>query len=166
MAMKSLTDLYIHFLRDVLYAEKQGMKTVRRMSRRAENDDLKTLFTEQADDTEAQIENIEKAFELIDKSARGVRCEAMDGIIEESKDLMEEAQDGAVRDAAMIAAAQAMKHYEITRYGTLAAWARQLGHEDAAKLMKDNADRDIAADKALSKLAEKHLNQQADTLAA
>ncbi len=124
------------------------------------------MLDAQAEDTDAQIENLEKVFERSDKSARGVRCEAMDGIIEESKELMDEAQDGAVRDAAMIAAVQAMRHYEITRYGTIAAWAKQLGHDEAIPLLKANLDADIAADKKLSKLAESHLNAKAEVLAA
>lgn len=166
MAMKSLNDLYIHFLRDILYAEKQGAKLVRRMARKAESAELKSYLEAQADESDAQIERIEQVFEMIDKSARGVRCEAMDGIIEESKELMDEAKDGAVRDAAMIAAIQAMRHYEVTRYGTLAAWSKQLGYDKAAPLMAANLDEDAKADKALSKLAETHLNANAQVLAA
>jgi len=166
MAMKSLSDLYVHFLRDILYAEKQALRAVRSMQRKAEAEDLKAFFAEEREQSDPEFENLQKIFDELDRSARGVRCEAMDGIVEESKEIMDEAQDGPTRDAAMIAAAQAMKHYMITRYGTLAAWAKQLGYADAAKLFKANLDRNVAADKKLTALAELHLNREADKLAA
>ena len=166
MAMKSLSDLYIHFLRDILYAEKAGLKAMRAMARKAESDELKSLIEEHREETEGQIENLEKAFELLAMRARGARCEAMDGIVEEAKDLMDEAQDGPTRDAGIIAAMQAAEHYEITRYGTLIAWAKQLGHTEAMGLFQKNLDQESAADKKLSKLATKHLNEKAEALAA
>jgi ferritin-like metal-binding protein YciE len=166
MAMKTLGDLYIHFLRDVLYAEKQALRAVRTMQRKAEAADLKAFFAEEREQADVEFDNLQKIFDDLDRSARGVRCEAMDGIVEESKEIMEDAQDGPTRDAAMIAAAQAMKHYMITRYGTLAAWANQLGYTDAAKLYKANLERNVAADEKLSAIAELHLNREADKLAA
>lgn len=166
MAMKSLHDLFVHFLRDVLYAEKQGLKTLRTMQRKAESDALKTFLDKHKDETETQIDRLTEALEALDLSGRGVRCEAMDGIIDETKELMEEAKDGPTRDAAIIAAAQAMKHYEITRYGTIIAWAKQLGHAKVVDLMGKSQKEDAEADKAMTTLAEKHLNAAADMIAA
>lgn len=166
MALKSLNELLIHFLRDVLYAEKHGAKVMRQMARKAEAEELKMLILSHLDETDTQLDNLQKALENLNMTARGVRCEAMDGIIDETKELMEEAKNGSVRDAAIIAAAQAMKHYEITRYGTIAAWAKQLGHKEIAELAAENLKSDEAADKALTKLAERQLNAAADKLAA
>ncbi len=166
MAMKSLQDLFVHFMRDILYAEKQAEKMFGKMQRKADSEDLKALFDAHGEETLAQIETLKSAFEAVGLAARGVRCEAMDGIIEESKELMEEAQDGPTRDAAMIAAAQAIRHYEITRYGTIIAWAKQLGHTEVVTLLQSVLDQDTKADKALTSLATKHLNREAKALAA
>lgn len=165
MATKSLHDLFLHFLRDILYAEKQGLKAMKLMQRKADSDAVKTLLESHRTETEGQLENLERAFDLLDKSARGVRCEAIDGIIEEAKELVEEARNGPTRDAAIIAAVQAVEHYEITRYGTLVAWARQLDHDDIAELCAANLAQEEGADRKLTALAEKHLNAQAQALA-
>lgn len=161
MAMKSLSDLFVHFLKDMYYAEKQILKALPGMARKAESEKLREAFEQHREETEQQIENIEKVFELIGAKPRGVTCAAMDGIIEESKEIMSEAEGGSTRDAGMIAGAQAVEHYEITRYGTMIAWAEQLGMKDAAKLLAKNLEQEKAADAKLSKMAESVINQRA-----
>ena len=136
MAMKSLDDLFVHFLRDMYYAEKQILKTLPKMSRKADSDELREAFEHHRDETEEHVANLEQIFEMLELKPRGVTCEAIDGILEEGKEIMTEAEDADTRDAGMIAAAQAVEHYEITRYGTLIAWATQLGKADAAKLLQ------------------------------
>ena len=159
--MKDLESLLKHFLKDIYYAEKQVLKTLPKMARKAESDELKEAFEHHHSETEEQIENLQKVFELMGLKARGVTCEAIEGILEEGKEIMEEADEGDTRDAGMIAAAQAVEHYEITRYGTMISWAKQLGHTEAAKLLQKNLDQEYAADQLLSKLGENRLNQQA-----
>jgi ferritin-like metal-binding protein YciE len=159
--MKDLDGLFKHFLKDIYYAEKQILKTLPRMARKADSQELRTALEEHRQETEQQIENLEKVFELCGLRARGVTCEAMDGILSEGKDIMDEAEDGDTRDAGMIAAAQAVEHYEITRYGTMISWAKTLGMKEAADLLKKNLDQEYAADQKLSKLAETSLNRQA-----
>jgi ferritin-like metal-binding protein YciE len=161
MAMKSLEDLFVHFLRDIYYAEKQILKALPKMARKADSEDLRAAFEQHQGETEQHVATLEKVFESLDLRARGVTCEAIDGILEEGKDIMSETTDADARDAGMIAAAQAVEHYEITRYGTLIAWAKQLGKTDAAKLLAQTLDQEYAADKKLSALAEKALNREA-----
>ncbi len=161
MAMKSLEDLFVHFLRDMYYAEKQILKALPKMAKKADADDLRKAFEDHHGETEEQISNLEKVFELLDLKARGVTCDAIEGIISEAKEIMSETEDADARDAGMIAAAQAVEHYEITRYGTLAAWAKQLGKGDAEKLIRANLKQEYAADEKLTKLAESTLNKQA-----
>jgi len=161
MAMKTLEDLFVHFVRDIYYAEKQVLKTLPKMARKSDSPKLKEAFEHHRDETEGQIENLEKVFEILGLKARGVTCEAIDGILEEGKEIMEEATDPDARDAGMIAAAQAVEHYEITRYGTLVAWAKRLGHTKAVPLLQANLDQEYAADRKLSDLAEGGLNKQA-----
>ncbi|WP_375689593.1 ferritin-like domain-containing protein [Pseudooceanicola sp. LIPI14-2-Ac024] len=159
--MKDLEGLFKHFVKDIYYAEKQVLKTLPKMARNATSDDLREAFEHHREETEGQIENLEKVFELLGLKPRGVTCEAIDGILEEGKEIMEEADKGDTRDAGMIAAAQAVEHYEITRYGTMIAWARTLGMEEAAKLLQENLDQKYAADDKLSKLGEGTLNARA-----
>ncbi|MGX1100364.1 ferritin-like metal-binding protein YciE [Amorphus sp. MBR-141] len=161
MAMKTLHDLFVHFVRDIYYAEKQVLKTLPKMARKADSDTLREAFEHHREETEGQIENLEKVFEILGLKARGVTCEAIDGILEEGKEIMEEATDADARDAGMIAAAQAVEHYEITRYGTLVAWAKRLNLSQAVPLLQANLEQEYAADKKLSSLAEGGLNQQA-----
>lgn len=161
MSMKTLNDLFVHFVRDIYYAEKQVLKTLPKMARKADSDVLREAFEHHREETEGQIENLEKVFEILGLKPRGVTCEAIDGILEEGKEIMEEATDADTRDAGMIAAAQAVEHYEITRYGTLIAWAKRLKISEAVPLLQANLDQEYAADKKLSSLAEGGLNQQA-----
>ncbi len=161
MAMKSLDDLFLHFVKDMYHAEKQILKTLPKMARKADSDDLRKAFEDHRDETESHVERLEQVFEIIGKRARGEYCDAIHGILEEGKEIMNEAEDKETLDAGMIAAAQAVEHYEISRYGTLIAWARQLGHDDAAKLLEQTLQQERHADELLTKLAEGRLNKKA-----
>ena len=161
MAMQSLDDLFEHFLRDIYYAEKQILKALPKMARKADSEELREAFESHRAETEEHVATLEKVFESLDLKARGVTCEAIDGILEEGKEIMTEATEPDTRDAGMIAAAQAVEHYEITRYGTLIAWAKQLGHDDAANLLATTLEQEYAADKKLTGLAEGVLNREA-----
>lgn len=161
MAVKNLDDLFLHTLKDILYAERQILKALPKMERKATSDELKKGFAQHRDETEGQIERLEKVFEIIGKPARGAKCDAILGIIEEAEDLMDEIKDEDTLDAAMIAAAQAVEHYEITRYGTLVTWAKRLGHNDAVKLLEETLKEEKATDEKLTKVAEKSVNKKA-----
>ena len=161
MAMKTLDDLFVHFLRDMYDAEKQILKALPKMARKAESEELRSAFEHHQQETQGQVERLERIFEMRNTRARGITCEAIDGIIEEGKEIMSETEDADARDAGMIAAAQAVEHYEITRYGTMAAWARQLGHSDAEKLINETLEEEKKTDKLLTDLAERTLNRQA-----
>ncbi len=160
--MKDLDALFKHFLRDIFYAERQVERTLPKMARKAESADLKEAFEHHLEETEGQIENLRKVFDHLGMKARGVTCEAINGILEEGKEIMEEAETGDARDAGMIAAAQAVEHYEITRYGTLIAWGRTLKlDKDVLDLLQANLDQEYAADEKLTKMAEGQLNSEA-----
>lgn len=161
MAMKNLNDLLEHMLKDIYYAEKQIVKELPKMAKKADSAELRQAFEEHEAETKQQIENLEKAFEHLDLAKRGEKCEAIEGILEEAKSIMDEIEDADTLDAGMIASAQAVEHYEITRYGTIVAWAKRLGQGDVAQLMQQNLDQEYAADQKLSKLAEDSLNKQA-----
>jgi ferritin-like metal-binding protein YciE len=161
MVMKNLDDLLEHMLKDIYYAEKQILKELPKMAAKADSPDLRTAFEDHKAETEEQVANLEKAFEKLDIAQRGEKCEAIEGILEEAKSIMKEIEDPDALDAGMIAAAQAVEHYEITRYGTIVAWARHLGHDEVAKLMQANLDQEYAADQKLTELAEGSLNREA-----
>jgi ferritin-like metal-binding protein YciE len=161
MAMKTLEDLFVHFLRDIYYAEKQILKTLPKMARKADSEQLRDAFEQHREETEGQIESLEKVFEMLELKPRGVTCEAINGILEEGKEIMSEAETPDTLDAGMIAAAQAVEHYEITRYGTLIAWGEQLGKKDAVKLLKEILQQEVATDKKLTDLAVSTLNREA-----
>jgi len=159
--MKRLEDLFQHFLRDIYYAEKQVLKTLPKMARKADSDQLRAAFEEHHVETQQQLENLESAFESLGLRARGVTCDAILGILAEAQDIMSEVEDADTLDAGMIASAQAVEHYEITRYGTLIAWATTLGHDDVVPLLRANLDQEYATDRRLSDLAESRLNREA-----
>ncbi|WP_373356841.1 ferritin-like domain-containing protein [Pseudoroseicyclus sp. CXY001] len=159
--MKDLQELFVHFLRDIYYAEKKIAKTLPKMARKAESADLKEAFESHLEETEGHIAKLETVFELLGLKARGVTCAAINGILEEGDEIISEAENGDTRDAGMIAAAQAVEHYEITRYGTLVAWAKTLGHKGAIAPLEEILDQEYAADKKLSSFAEKRLNEEA-----
>lgn len=161
MTIKTLDDLFLHTLKDVLYAERKILKALPKMERKATDSKLKAALSSHRDETEDHILRLEDVFESLGKPARGAKCDAMVGLIEEAEGLMADVDDPEVMDAALISLAQAVEHYEIARYGTLVAWAKQLGQPKAAALLQETLDQEYGADKALSKLAEKRLNAAA-----
>lgn len=158
---KNLSDLFLHTLKDVLYAEKQILKALPKMAKAAESEELKEAFETHREETQGQIERLEKVFEILGKPARGVQCEAINGIIEEGKEVMEDFAESAALDAGILAAAQAVEHYEITRYGSLKTWAEELGLSDAAKLLDQTLQEEKKTDQLLTKLAEARVNIKA-----
>ncbi|WP_309083542.1 ferritin-like domain-containing protein [Chelativorans sp.] len=156
--IKSMDDLFVHTLQDIYYAEKQIMKALPQMIQKASNSQLKQGFEHHLKETEGQIQNLEQVFQKMNMQAKGVNCPAIDGIIEESNEIAGEVEDPQVLDAALIAAAQAVEHYEITRYGTLVTWAEQLGHKECAELLKKNLAQEKATDQKLTQLAESRIN--------
>lgn len=158
---KTLHDLFLHTLKDVYYAEKQILKALPKMAKAAESEDLKNAFEAHRDETEMQIERLEEIFKMLGRQARGEQCEAINGIIEEGKEVMEDFADSVVLDAGILAAAQAVEHYEITRYGSLRTWASELGMDDAAKLLEQTLEEEKRTDKLLTELAEARINMKA-----
>lgn len=149
---KGLEDLFHDTLKDVYYAEKQILKTLPKMAKAAQSAELKEAFELHRTDTEAQIERLTDVFEILGKAPRGKTCDAILGIIEEGKEIMEEYEGSPAIDAGLTAAAQAVEHYEIARYGTLKAWADQLGLKDASQLLAETLAEEEKTDKALSAL--------------
>ena len=159
--IKTLDDLFVHTLRDIYYAEKQIEKALPTMISKATAPQLKQGFELHLRETKVQIERLEQVFEMHGVKAKQVRCPAIDGIIEETNEIAGEVTDPYVLDAALIAAAQAVEHYEITRYGTLVAWANQLGRSDCASVLQKNLLEEEATDKKLTAMAESKVNLQA-----
>ncbi len=165
--MASLGDLFLLTLKDVYYAERQLLKALPKMARAAQSDQLKQAFTNHREETQAQVERLQKIFELIGKRAQGQTCEAMQGLIQECEELLEEmTEPSAVRDAGLIACGQAVEHYEIARYGTLEAWAEADGQADVARLLRETLDEEKAADKLLNQVATRSVNREASKAAA
>ena len=159
--IKNMDDLFVHTLQDIYYAEKQIVKSLPEMIEKASNPQLKQGFQTHLRETENHVKRLDQVFELIGKKAQGVDCPAIDGIIEEAEDVAGEVEDKTVLDAALIAAAQAVEHYEMTRYGTLIAWAKQLGRNDAVTLLNQTLDEEKATDKKLTQIAESNVNRRA-----
>jgi ferritin-like metal-binding protein YciE len=159
---KTLDDLFHETLKDIYYAEKQILRALPKMAKAADSDDLRAAFEKHREETQGQVERLEQVFELIGKTARGKTCEAIVGIIDEGKEIMEDFDGSDALDAGLLAAAQAVEHYEISRYGTLKAWAEKLGHSDAAKLLDETLSEEKKTDEALTKLAESVVNAKAD----
>jgi ferritin-like metal-binding protein YciE len=160
--METLADLFEDTLRDIYYAEKQILRALPKMAKKAGSEDLAAAFQKHEGETEDQVARLEKVFKILGKAPRGKKCDAIEGIIAEAEELMKEAGTDTVRDAAMLAAAQAVEHYEISRYGTLKAWATKLGMEDAAGLLDETLEEEKATDEALTELAETEINAEAD----
>jgi ferritin-like metal-binding protein YciE len=160
-AMKSLEDLFVNLLKDVYYAEKQILKALPKMAKKAESDELRQAFEHHFKETEGQVERLEQVFALCDLKPSGKTCPAIKGILEEGEEDMKEAKGPDVLDAGMIADAQAVEHYEIARYGTLIAWARQLGMNDAVGLLDQTLQQEYNADRTLTEIAEGSLNREA-----
>jgi ferritin-like metal-binding protein YciE len=161
MALKNLDDLFLHTLKDILYAEKQILKALPKMEKKASSDELKKAFAQHREETEGQLERLEKVFDSIGKPARGAKCDAIIGIIDEAEEIMGEVDDPETLDAAMVASAQAVEHYEITRYGTLITWAKQLGHNDAVMHLEETLKEEKKTDALLTKMAEQKVNKKA-----
>jgi len=159
--IKTMDDLFVHTLRDIYYAENQITKALPTMISKASDPQLKAGFEKHLQETVNQIDRLEQVFKLHGIEAGGISCPAIDGIIAEADEVAGEVADKAVLDAALIAAAQAVEHYEISRYGTLAAWAKQLGRNDCASLLLKNLDEEKAADAKLTTMAEGRLNRRA-----
>lgn len=156
--IETLDDLFVHTLRDIYYAENQIEKALPDMIAKANDATLRNGFEKHLTETRAQIGRLEQVFSLHGVTVEGVQCPAIDGILEEANDIAGDVDDPRVLDAALIAAAQAVEHYEITRYGTLVAWAKTLNKPDCARLLQANLDEETRTDQKLSQLAEQRLN--------
>jgi ferritin-like metal-binding protein YciE len=161
MAAKTLNDLFVDTLKDIYFAEKQILKALPKMARAAQSEEGKAGFLKHRDETESQVERLVQVFEIIGKPARGKTCEAIQGIIAESEEIIEEFKGSVALDAGLISAAQAVEHYEIARYGTLIAWAKRLGRNDCASVLARTLEEEKAADAKLTKIAESKLNMRA-----
>jgi ferritin-like metal-binding protein YciE len=158
---KGLEELFLETLKDIYYAEKQILRNLPKLAKAAKTPQLKQAFEHHRDETEQQVERLEQIFESLGKPARGKTCQAIVGIVEESQEVMEDFKDSPALEAGLLAAAQAVEHYEISRYGTLVTWANQLGKKDAVKLLQQTLAEEKKTDELLSKLAEQSVNQQA-----
>jgi ferritin-like metal-binding protein YciE len=159
--LKTLDDLFLDTLKDIYYAEKQIYKSLPKMANAANSDQLRAAFEKHHDETEQQIARLEQVFELLEKPARGKKCDAIEGILDEGKEVMEEYKGEVALDAGLLAAAQAVEHYEISRYGTLKSWAAKLGYREAVKLLDQTLTEEKKTDDALTKLAETEVNSEA-----
>lgn len=159
--IQTLDDLFVHTLRDIYYAENQIMKALPKMISKASASALKQGFETHLLETRGQIQRLEQVFKLHGVDIKGVDCPAIDGIIKESNEIAGEIDDQDVLDAALAAAAQAVEHYEITRYGTLVAWAKRLGRADCAELLQQNLQEEEETDRKLTTLADSILNPRA-----
>ena len=159
---KTLEDLFHDTLKDIYFAEKKILTTLPKMAKAAQNDELKAAFEKHRDETEGQVERLEQVFAMIEKKPQGKTCAAIVGITEEGAEIMSEYKDTPALDAGLLAAAQAVEHYEISRYGTLRTWAEELGLDEAATLLQETLDEEEATDEALSELARTVVNQQAE----
>lgn len=159
--IKTVDELFVHELSDIYSAEKQLSKALPRMARAAENPKLQQAFETHLEETQGQIERIDQVVEASGLKLKRVKCAAMEGLVEEAKEVMDSIEKGAVRDAALIAGAQKVEHYEIASYGTLCALAKQLGMKDAVKLLAETLEEEKATDQKLTVLAESDTNQEA-----
>ena len=157
----TLHDAFMDELRDLYDAEKQLIKALPKLAKASTNDELRTAFESHLEETRGQVERLEEVFGSLDEKVRGKHCDGIAGIIEEGKSIMEEDFDEATMDACLIAAGQRAEHYEMAAYGTLVAWARAMGHDEAADLLQQTLDEEKAADEKLSSLAEGGVNQEA-----
>jgi ferritin-like metal-binding protein YciE len=159
--IKTLDDLFVHTLRDIYYAEKQIVKSLPDMIDKASDPQLKRGFKTHLGETENHVARLEEVFRMHGVEIRGVDCPAIDGILEEAEDIAGEVDDKRVMDAALVAAAQAVEHYEITRYGSLISWAKQLGRADCASVLQRTLDEEKATDRKLTEMAESAVNLRA-----
>jgi len=158
---KTLEDLFHDTLKDIYYAEKKILTALPKMAKAAHSGDLRSAFTKHADETEGQVARLEKVFDIIDKPAKGKKCEAIEGLIDEGKEIMEEFKGAPALDAGLLAAAQAVEHYEISRYGTLRTWAQALGLSQAVRLLDQTLAEEKKTDETLTEIAESVVNEEA-----
>ncbi|MBS0644937.1 MAG: DUF892 family protein [Acetobacteraceae bacterium] len=163
---KGPQELILTFMQDIYYAERQILKSLPKMAKAASNQQLKDAFMLHREETQGQVERLQRAFEALGKRARGQTCEAVNGLIEETEEIIEEFPEGEVRDAALAACAQAVEHYEIARYGALIAWAKASGLQDVVSLMEETLAEEKKTDELLNQMANKSLNQAAFKKAA
>jgi ferritin-like metal-binding protein YciE len=159
--IKTMNDLFVHQLQDIYYAEKQLVKALPAMAQKATDPQLRQGFLTHLDETKTHVTRLEQVFQMHGAEVKAVSCPAIDGIIEEADEVASEVADRNVLDAALINAAQAAEHYEITRYGSLIAWARQLGRNDCASVLQKTLEEEKAADKKLTTIAESKVNLRA-----
>ena len=158
---KTLEDLFHDTLKDIYYAERKILKALPKMARAASSDQLKQASQKHKDETEGQIERLQQVFEILGKRPQGKTCDAIEGIISEGEEIMDEYKRTAALDAGLVSAAQAVEHYEITRYGTLKRWAETLGMTDAVKLLDETLQQESKTDSDLTNLADKIANPKA-----
>src|SRR4051794_22939197 len=159
---KKLDELFHDTLKDIYFAEKKILATLPKMAKAAQNEELRAAFEKHRGETEGQVERLEQVFAIIEKKPQGKTCAAIVGITDEGAEIMEEYKGSPALDAGLLAAAQAVEHYEISRYGTLKAWAEQLGLDDAAELLQETLDEEKATDEALTEIAKSAINQEAE----
>lgn len=158
---KTLDELFHDTLKDIYFAEKKILSTLPKMAKAAQSDELKAAFEKHYTETEGQIDRLEKVFAVIEKKPQAKTCAAINGITEEGAEIMEEYKGSPALDAGLLAAAQAVEHYEISRYGTLIAWAEELGLDDAVSLLEETLEEEEATDEALTEIAKTAINQHA-----
>jgi ferritin-like metal-binding protein YciE len=158
---KGLNELFHETLKDIYMAEKRILAALPKMAKAADSDELRAAFEKHEHETEAQVERLDQVFNLIGQPAKGKKCEAIEGLIDEGKEVMEDFKGTDALDAGLVSAAQAVEHYEIARYGTLCSWAQQLGLAQAAKLLETTLQEEKNTDAALTKLAEQQVNRKA-----
>jgi ferritin-like metal-binding protein YciE len=162
--IQTMDDLLLHGLRDIYYAERQIVKALPKLIDKATNRDLSKGLKDHLEETKTQIARLDQAFKKLGQNPKGIKCPAIDGLIEEGDDIAGEVADKEVLDAAIVGAAQSVEHYEIARYGTLIAWAESLGHDDIVRFLTTNLNEEKAADKKLSTVAlRKGINRKAAT---
>ncbi|HWK44948.1 MAG TPA: DUF892 family protein [Stellaceae bacterium] len=160
--MKSLDELFLHFLKDTYYAERHIMKALPKMASAAQSPTLKQAFVHHREQTQTQIERLQQVFDKLGKRAQGITCEAINGLVEECEELLEESpRPSAIRDAGLIACAQAVEHYEMARYGALIAWAKAEGKSNIVSLLQETLNEEKQTDTLLSEMANKEINMQA-----
>jgi len=158
MSIANMNDLFLHQLKDIYFAENQIIKALPKMAEKAASADLSDAFDAHLEETMIHVERLKQVFEILGEKPQGDECPAIEGIIEEAEELMEDIEHGNTLDAALIAAAQAVEHYEITRYGTLVSWAGELGLDDAVDLLSETLEEEHAADLKLTDLGESRIN--------
>ena len=165
--METFNELFMHFLKDIYYAERQILKSLPKLAKAAQSSELRSAFESHRTETQGQIERIQQVFEMMGKRPQTVTCEAINGLIEECDELLEEHKNpSVVRDAGLIACGQAVEHYEMARYGALIAWAKSMGKQDVATLLQQTLDEEKTADTKLNGLANGTINDQAARMAA